>query len=85
MSAVRHPVTGADRVARFLAGLVTAAPGLRANTTWVNGAPAIRIELDGELHAALSLVVADGRVSRLYAINNPHKLARLDHPASLAR
>jgi hypothetical protein len=31
-------------------------------TVWLNGAPAGRIELDGEL-GALSLVVEDGRVT----------------------
>ena len=35
--------------------------------------------------AAVSLVVADGRVTRVYLIRNPRKLTRLDEPADLAR
>ena len=51
---------------------------------WLNGAPAGRIEVAGE-PAAVSLVVADGRVTRVYLIRNPRKLTRLDEPADLAR
>jgi RNA polymerase sigma-70 factor (ECF subfamily) len=47
-------------------------------------APAGRIEVAGE-PAAVSLVVADGRVTRVYLIRNPRKLTRLDEPADLAR
>ena len=51
---------------------------------WLNGAPAGRIEIDGQL-AAVSLVVENGRVTRIYAVANPQKLTRLDEPAALAR
>jgi hypothetical protein len=30
-------------------------------------------------------VVADGRITRIYAIRNPHKLARLEEEATLSR
>jgi hypothetical protein len=30
-------------------------------------------------------VVADGQITRIYAIRNPHKLARLDEEATLSR
>jgi hypothetical protein len=42
-------------------------------------------DLAGELDTAVSLVVEDGRVTRIYAIRNPHKLARLDEEATLSR
>ncbi|MGH3393747.1 MAG: hypothetical protein ACRDPO_03570, partial [Streptosporangiaceae bacterium] len=44
---------------------------------WLNGAPAGRIEVAGE-PAAVSVVVEDGRVTRVYLVRNPHKLTRLD-------
>ena len=47
-------------------------------------APADRIENDGRL-AAVSLVVENGQVTRIYAMANPRKLTRLDEPAELAR
>ena len=48
-------------------------------------APAGRIDLAGELVTAVSLVVADGRITRIYAIRNSHKLARLDEETTLSR
>jgi RNA polymerase sigma-70 factor (ECF subfamily) len=76
------PVHGADRVATVLARASRFA--LTSTTVWLNGAPAGRIEVAGE-PAAVSLVVADGRVTRVYLIRNPRKLTRLDEPADLAR
>jgi RNA polymerase sigma-70 factor (ECF subfamily) len=33
----------------------------------------------------VSIVVEDGRVTRVYLVQNPRKLTRLDEPADLAR
>ena len=43
------------------------------------------IDPAGALDTAVSVVVADGRITRIYAIRNPHKLARLDEEATLSR
>jgi hypothetical protein len=58
---------------------------INRSSTNLNAAPAIRIDLDGQRHAAISLVIAGGRVTHIYAVNNPHKLARLEEPAVLSR
>jgi RNA polymerase sigma-70 factor (ECF subfamily) len=76
------PVYGAERVATVLARASRFA--FASTTVWLNGAPAGRIEVAGE-PAAVSLVVEDGRVTRVYLIRNPRKLTRLDEPADLAR
>jgi RNA polymerase sigma-70 factor (ECF subfamily) len=52
---------------------------------WLNGAPAVRIDIGGEVDTAVSLAVENGRITRIYAIRNPHKLARLDGVAVLTR
>ena len=85
VSAIRKPVTGSEQVATLIAALFQAAPDARGEITWINGAPAVRIDLDGQLHAAISLVIADGRISHIYAVNNPDKLVRLVDPTPLAR
>jgi leucyl aminopeptidase (aminopeptidase T) len=72
-------------VATLLSRFRTAAPDAVVGTVWLNGAPAVRIDLAGELDTAVSLVVADGRVTRIYAVRNPHKLARLDEEATVSR
>jgi RNA polymerase sigma-70 factor (ECF subfamily) len=33
----------------------------------------------------VSLVVEDGRITRVYLVRNPRKLTRLDEPADLTR
>jgi RNA polymerase sigma-70 factor, ECF subfamily len=81
-AAALAPVHGAELVARVLAN--ASQYEFASATVWLNGAPAGRIEVAGE-PAAVSLVVADGRVTRVYLVRNPRKLTRLDEPAALAR
>ncbi|MFD6997639.1 RNA polymerase sigma factor SigJ [Streptomyces mirabilis] len=78
-SAAQAPIHGAALVASMLA-----LPGRVVSAVWLNGAPAGRIEVDGRV-AAVSLVVEDGKVTRIHAIANPRKLTRLDEPAELTR
>ena len=84
-AAARAPLRGADLVASVLARVNRVQAAVATSTVWVNGAPAGRIEFDGELIAAVSLVVESGRVTRIYAMRNPRKLTRLDETAELAR
>jgi RNA polymerase sigma-70 factor (ECF subfamily) len=85
VSAALRPIEGADRVAAFLAGLARKVPDFEARSVWLNGAPAMRIDVDAVLDTVAGLVVEDGRISRIHAIRNPHKLARLDEEATLSR
>ncbi len=82
--AARSPIRGAEVVARALARAHRVVAKLETTTVWLNGAPAGRIEINGE-PAAASLVVENGRVTRIYVMVNPQKLTRLDEPAELAR
>ena len=83
--AALRPLSGAKTVARQLARFAAFAPGARVETTWLNGAPALRIDPGGEFDSAVSLTVEGGRITRIYAIRNPHKLAGLDTVAVLTR
>jgi RNA polymerase sigma-70 factor (TIGR02957 family) len=83
--AVPHPVDGRERVAAFLARFSQVAPDAQVATLLLNGAVAARIDPAGELDTALTFVVEDGRITRIYAIRNPHKLGRLDEVAQLRR
>ena len=84
-AAVRHPLHGAQRVATFLSGLERAAPGAVLGITWLNGAPAIRMDLEGTLDTAVTVTVEEGRVTRIYAVRNPEKLTRLDETVLISR
>ncbi len=82
--AARRPIQGAERVAGLLiAGLRSV--DFEANAVWLNGSPAARIDIGGQVTAAVSLAVENGRITRIYAINNPHKLARLDGVPAITR
>jgi RNA polymerase sigma-70 factor (TIGR02957 family) len=85
VAAAPRPIEGADPVARFLSGLATIASAARLDTVVLNGALAIRVELDGGIDTAISFVVDEGRVSRIYAVRNPRKLERLDTEMLLTR
>ena len=85
VQAIRRPIHGAGAVAKLLARAEQAPVTFETETVWLNGAPALRIQLDGELGAAVSLVVENGRVARVYIMRNPRKLTRLDEAAELTR
>ena len=85
VAAFKRPIEGADRVSHLLGLLVKSAVDFEAIPMWLNGAPAARFVLDGELYGVANLVIEDGRITRIYGIFNPHKLARLGEEAELSR
>jgi RNA polymerase sigma-70 factor, ECF subfamily len=84
VAAALRPISGAERVAGLLIRGLRALD-FEANAVWLNGSPAIRIDIGGEIDTAVSLAVDDGRITRIFAIRNPHKLARLDRASALTR
>ncbi len=82
--AARRPVQGAERVARLLIGGLRSADA-EVKPVWLNGSPGGRIEIAGQVNAVVSFSVENGRITRIYAVSNPHKLARLDGIAALTR
>ena len=85
VAAIRQPITGARKVARLLASFASVAPRAQMEVVYLNGSPAIRIDLEGEPDTAVSLVVEEGRITRIYAVRNPHKLHRLTVETLLTR
>jgi RNA polymerase sigma-70 factor (TIGR02957 family) len=81
--AARKPITGADRVVAFLARVADLS-GLVATTAWLNGMPGARFDLGGDV-TAVSLVIEDDRITRIYAMRNPNKLGWLEQVAALQR
>jgi RNA polymerase sigma-70 factor (ECF subfamily) len=84
VAAVLAPIHGAEPVARLLTRANQVAVPFEMTPVWLNGAPAGRIEMNGE-PTAVSLVVENGQVTRIYIVRNPQKLTRLDEAAELAR
>jgi RNA polymerase sigma-70 factor (TIGR02957 family) len=85
VAAAPRPIHGAARVAAFLSGLGKRVGAFEAKPMWLNGAPAMRIDVDTALDTVASLVVEDGRITRIYAMRNPEKLSHLSEEAELSR
>jgi len=83
VAAARKPLTGAETVVAFLARVADLTE-LVATTAWLNGMPGARIDVGGDV-TAVSLVIEDDRITRIYAIRNPNKLGWLDQVAELQR
>ncbi|WP_205471944.1 RNA polymerase sigma factor SigJ [Nocardioides sp. SYSU D00038] len=76
VSAARRPVLGADRVARFLLGVVRKGADRTVAVVDVNGAPGlVLLERDGTRSAVVSLTVDGDRVVRVDLVVAPAKLA----------
>jgi RNA polymerase sigma-70 factor (TIGR02957 family) len=81
--AARRPITGADKVARFLVGIAQQGgdiPGLRIELADVNGSPAMVGWIGEEPFGSISLAVSEGRIEQVLVIVNPDKLAGLVVP-----
>ena len=81
--AARMPITGANKVATYLARLASVAE-LAATTTWLNGMPGARFQVGADI-TAVSLVIEHDQITRIYAMRNPHKLHRLEQETELRR
>ncbi|WP_291416746.1 hypothetical protein [Actinophytocola sp.] len=55
-------------MAGFLAKYAGIAASARETVGWLNGEPAARIDIGGEINTAVSVVVENGRITRLYAV-----------------
>jgi RNA polymerase sigma-70 factor (ECF subfamily) len=78
VTSARRPVLGADRVARFLLGvLAKEQAGDVIDRVVINGAPGFAVYQQGELVTIASVTVAAGRVTRLDVVRAPGKLPRV--------
>ena len=78
--AALNPIHGADKIARFFAGIVgktPAADSWRYKPARINSLPGfIYAEPDGALQTA-AFDIRDGRIAAIYIVLNPEKLSRI--------
>ena len=84
--AARKPIHGASKVAAFLGTAKRINIEFTGVPISINGLPGARLDIpfDGST-TALSFVVEDGLISRIYAMRNPNKLQRLGEETKLRR
>ncbi|MGZ6678508.1 MAG: RNA polymerase sigma-70 factor [Nocardioides sp.] len=84
--AARVPIQGATKIVAFLRNFPRFADGTELRIVWINGAPALRMDGPAPVGTStISIDVEDGRISRFYAVRNPHKLGRIDDATTLTR
>ena len=83
--AALRPITGADKVARFLLGIRPPEGDFDVEWRPVNGTPSAIVHLGGRLDTVATGVVADGKVVRLYLVRNPDKLTGLQDERAVTR
>ncbi len=84
-AAARQPFEGAERVATVLSNFARLATGFRVTSLRINGAPALLLDVPGEVLTLITVTVADGRLTRIYAMRNPGKLNRIADETVLTR
>jgi RNA polymerase sigma-70 factor (TIGR02957 family) len=85
--ALGSTLNGAERVARFLLGLVRrfGPAGAMIELTWVNGHPgAVTYDADHRVVSVFAIDIADGTVQAIRSIVNPDKLRHLGPVSDLA-
>jgi RNA polymerase sigma-70 factor (ECF subfamily) len=81
--AALRPITGAAKVARFMAGIATRqylgtdVSAMRLDAAEINGAPGTLISAGGQPVAVLTMTVADHRVTAIQLLTNPDKLSAI--------
>ena len=84
--AITSPVTGAKKVANLLRTFPKFGAGATVVPVLLNGAPGAKIVgLDDGYDTAITFVVEERRISRIYAVRNPIKLSRIHAEAELSR
>ena len=86
VSAARRPVVGAEKVARFIIGLMQRmGPEHRISLAVYNGAPALVVHEGDRPDGVITIDVADGRITNFYAVRNPEKLGAVAVPREISR
>lgn len=84
--AVVNPVVGAKKVANLLRPFTRLAPGAELLPVVLNGAAGARlVGTEDGFDTAISFVIDDGLISRVYAVRNPAKLRMIDVEVPLSR
>jgi RNA polymerase sigma-70 factor (ECF subfamily) len=73
-AAALHPIEGGEQIARYAVELAGQVSHLTLLERMVNGQPGLVAEQDGVTVTVFAFDVADGRITRIWAVRNPDKL-----------
>lgn len=72
--AFRRPITGGEQIARAWIEIAARAPEVTLLERTVNGQPGLVAQLADTIVSVYAFDIADGRITRIWAIRNPEKL-----------
>jgi RNA polymerase sigma-70 factor (ECF subfamily) len=87
-SAARRPVVGADKVAAVIVGIFRLGqrlPDVRVEMVTCNSAPGFVVYSGDHLEGLFLVEIVDGKITNLYAMRNPDKLAAIAVPRTISR
>jgi RNA polymerase sigma-70 factor, ECF subfamily len=88
-TAARSPVVGADKVAAMAIGVcqkgLQLLSDVRIETVTCNGVPAIATYSGDRLEGVVLIEIVDGKITNLYVVRNPDKLAAITVPRTISR
>jgi RNA polymerase sigma-70 factor (ECF subfamily) len=84
--AARRPVVGAAKVAAaIIKGMQKGLPDIRFEIVTANSAPAVVVYSGVHVEAIFTVEIGGGKITHLYAIANPDKLAAFAVPRTISR
>ncbi|WP_410873262.1 RNA polymerase sigma factor SigJ [Nocardia sp. A7] len=72
--AFREPIYGGEQIAELWMEIANRGQALTVLERTVNGQPGLVAQLDGAIVSVYAFDIADGRITRIWAIRNPEKL-----------
>jgi RNA polymerase sigma-70 factor (ECF subfamily) len=85
VQAVRQPVVGAKKIGNLMRSFPKLAPTGVFEPTVINGAPGVRLLIDGQVDTVVGFAFEGGRISRIFTVRNPHKLGHIAEEIALSR
>ncbi|HEU5008913.1 MAG TPA: RNA polymerase sigma-70 factor [Jatrophihabitantaceae bacterium] len=85
VQAVRQPVIGAVRIRNLARNFPRLAGDGVFEPMLVNGAPGLRLVVDGKVDSVVGFAFDGGLISRIFTVRNPHKLSRVNAETALSR
>jgi RNA polymerase sigma-70 factor (TIGR02957 family) len=83
--AVRNPVLGAKKIINLLGGFARVAPTATIEPVLLNGTAGLRVVIDGVVDTVIGFAFGQGRITHVFAVRNPAKLAHLNMETALTR
>jgi len=83
--AALRPIIGADKVVRWMQGVLATVDNVVVDRRIVNGAPALLVLVDGTVDLVAGIRPQDGRIAEIYLVRSPDKVAAVSRSHVVSR